>query len=133
MNSPAEKLLYENALWRLTTRGILRNGTEATVEGGTLRISRNGAERTIELPKSVPSGFPRYVGDIPVLVAAYNGAAQELTAIDRDGFKRDHVALISYRALACPLKDGSGVLADRLVNAGVLSWDMLDAAHNLIR
>jgi len=68
-------------------------------------------------------------------LAQYLGllTAQELTAIDRDGFKRDHVALISYRALACPLKDGSGVLADRLVNAGVLSWDMLDAAHNLIR
>ena len=40
MNSPAEKLLYENALWRLTTRGILRNGTEATVEGGTLSSPR---------------------------------------------------------------------------------------------
>lgn len=59
--------------------------------------------------------------------------AGELAAIDRDGFKRDHVALISYRALECPLRDGSGTLADRLVGSGVLTWDMLKAAEDLIR
>ena len=58
--------------------------------------------------------------------------ADELTAIQRDGFKRDHVALISVRALDCPLKDGSGTLADRLVNAGVLSWAGVEAARDLI-
>ncbi len=57
----------------------------------------------------------------------------ELNAIARDGFKRDHVALISFRALDCPLRDGSGTLADRLVNAGVLTWDSLEAARDLIR
>ena len=56
----------------------------------------------------------------------------ELVAIQRDGFKRDHVALISFRALDCPLRDGSGTLADRLVEAGVLTWDMLAAAEDLI-
>lgn len=81
MTPPEEKLLFENALWRLTTRRAYRNGTEAGVEGGILRISRNGAVREQELPKGVPAGFPRYVGDIPVLVAAYNCAAQELTSI----------------------------------------------------
>lgn len=58
--------------------------------------------------------------------------ADELTAIGRDGFKRDHVVLISFRALDCPLKDGSGTLADRLVDAGVLSWDGLETARDLI-
>ena len=57
----------------------------------------------------------------------------ELAGIQRDGFKRDHVALISYRALGCALKDGSGVLADRLMGAGVISWDMLEAAEDIIR
>ena len=56
----------------------------------------------------------------------------ELVAIQRDGFKRAHVALISFRALDCPLRDGSGTLADRLVEAGVLTWDMLAAAEDLI-
>lgn len=81
MNSPAEKLLFENAVWRLTTHGLLRNGAEAVVEGSTLRISRNGGVREVELPKSAPAGFPRYVGDIPVLAAAYNSALAELNSI----------------------------------------------------
>lgn len=89
MVTPSEKLLFENALWRLTSHGILRNGTYATVEDGTLRISRNGAERTVELPKSVPAEFPRYVGDIPVLTAAYNSAVAELLSIrTEDGLLR---------------------------------------------
>ena len=65
MNSPAEKLLFENAVWRLTTHGLLRNG----------------GVREVELPKSAPAGFPRYVGDIPVLAAAYNSALAELNSI----------------------------------------------------
>lgn len=59
--------------------------------------------------------------------------ADELTAIGRDGFKRDHVVLISFRALDCPLKDGSGTLAHRLVGARVLSWEGLEAAQDLVR
>ncbi len=59
--------------------------------------------------------------------------AEELTAIDRDGFRRDHVALISYRALYCPLKDGSGTLSDRLCAMGVLSGAMLEQAAAYIR
>ncbi len=58
--------------------------------------------------------------------------ADELTAVQRDGFKRDHVALISYRALACPLRDGSGTLGDRLVASGVLTWDLLEEAVRMV-
>ncbi len=52
--------------------------------------------------------------------------ADELAAIGQEGFKRDHVVLVSYRALDCPLRDGSGTLADRLVWAGVISPEALD-------
>lgn len=53
---------------------------------------------------------------------------EELTGIARDGFKRDHVVAISYRALSCALQDGSGTLADRLVRAGVVSAGLLEEA-----
>lgn len=56
----------------------------------------------------------------------------ELAAIDRDGFRRDHVALISWRALSCPLKDGSGLLSDRLVNNGCFTRTQLEAAAALL-
>ncbi len=59
-------------------------------------------------------------------------SVEELAAVQRDGFKRDHVALISYRALACPLRDGTGTLGDRLVNAGILTWDLLEEAVELV-
>ncbi len=52
----------------------------------------------------------------------------ELTAIQREGFRRDHVALISYRALSCILRDGDGTLAQRLVSAGVVTQNQLDQA-----
>lgn len=58
--------------------------------------------------------------------------ADELTAIDRDGFRRDHVALLSWRALSCSLKDGSGVLSDRLVNNGCFTRAQLEAAAALL-
>ncbi len=56
----------------------------------------------------------------------------ELSAIDRDGFKRDHVALISFRALACQLKDGSGMLVNRLISDGIITWEQVEAASSLI-
>ena len=57
----------------------------------------------------------------------------ELEAIARDGFRRDHVVAISYRALDCKLQDGSGTLADRLVNMGVVHPDLLRLSADYIR
>ncbi len=56
----------------------------------------------------------------------------ELAAIDRDDFRRDHVALISWRALFCPLKDGSGLLSDHLVQSGCFTRAQLTAAAALL-
>ena len=53
---------------------------------------------------------------------------EELAAIARDGFKRDHVVAISYRALACELQDGSGKLSHRLIAAGIISEAQLEEA-----
>lgn len=58
--------------------------------------------------------------------------AQELAAIDRDGLRRDHVALLSWRALSCPLKDGTGVLSDRLVANGCFTRAQLESAAALL-
>lgn len=55
----------------------------------------------------------------------------ELNAVRRDGFRRDHVVLLSYRALSCPLRDGSGTLAQRLIAAGVVTQAQLDQAAAL--
>ena len=57
---------------------------------------------------------------------------EELSAIARDGFKRDHVVAISYRALDCDLQNGSGTLADRLVDAGVVTARQLAQADGYI-
>ncbi|MBQ4578154.1 MAG: hypothetical protein IJA84_03730 [Clostridia bacterium] len=57
----------------------------------------------------------------------------ELEAIARDGFRRDHVAAISYRALDCDLQDGSGTLGDRLVDLGVVTRDLLRVSEDYIR
>ena len=40
--------------------------------------------------------------------------------------------LISCRALGCSLQDGSGTLAQRLMAAGVLTADQLQAAEALM-
>ena len=56
----------------------------------------------------------------------------ELDAIARDGFRRDHVVAISYRALDCELQDGSGTLADRLVDMDVVSRAQLREAAELV-
>lgn len=55
----------------------------------------------------------------------------ELDGIGRTGFLRDHVALISYRALGVRLKEGDGTLADRLLLRGVIHWDQLEAAARI--
>ena len=55
----------------------------------------------------------------------------ELESIDRTGFMRDHVALISYRALGVRLKEGGGTLADRLLLRGVINWDQMEAAARI--
>lgn len=57
----------------------------------------------------------------------------ELEAIARDGFRRDHVVAISYRALDCELQDGSGRLSDRLVDMGVVNEDLLRIAEDFVR
>ena len=60
--------------------------------------------------------------------------AEELTAIARDGFRRDHVVAISWRALDCRLQDGSGdTLAQRLIRQGVIHEDLLRIAADYIR
>ena len=43
---------------------------------------------------------------------------KQLAAMEKDGFHRDHVALISYNALDVELKDGSMTLCDRLALSG---------------
>ena len=58
----------------------------------------------------------------------------ELAAIARDGFRRDHVVAISYRALDCELQDGSGdILSQRLVDLGVVNEDLLRISKDFIR
>ena len=53
---------------------------------------------------------------------------EELEQVQRDGFRRDHVALISFRALRCRLKDGSTTLGQRLVQGGAVSAELLEQA-----
>lgn len=48
---------------------------------------------------------------------------KELDAMEQSGFFRDHVALISYRALKTYIKDGSMTLGEQLAAAGHISWD----------
>lgn len=90
MSVPEEKLLFENAVRRLTSTRLCSNGAECVVEGNTLRISRHGSVREIPLATGdIPAGLPRYVGNIPVLSAAYNSALRELFSIrTEDGLLR---------------------------------------------
>ena len=60
-------------------------------------------------------------------------SAQELADIARDGFKRDHVVAISYRALDCELQNGNGTLADRLVSAGVVTQRQLEQSESYLQ
>lgn len=56
----------------------------------------------------------------------------ELAEIDREGFLRDHVALISWRALSCDTTDGFGTLAVRLIRNGVITLAQLQEAEALL-
>ncbi len=56
----------------------------------------------------------------------------ELAHIDREGFLRDHVALISWRALSCQLKNGFGTLAVQLIQNGVITLSQLQEAESLL-
>ena len=53
--------------------------------------------------------------------------AAELQSAAQTGFYRDHVALISWRALSAPLKSG-GTLAERLIDQGVFTRRQLQEA-----
>ncbi|MEA4920136.1 MAG: hypothetical protein VB078_04380 [Clostridiaceae bacterium] len=47
----------------------------------------------------------------------------QLEAMEKSGFYRDHVALISYNAIKAYLKDGSMTLGNRLAAGGHISWE----------
>lgn len=81
MSLAEEKVLFDNGVRCLTSRRFCREGLEAAVEGRVLRITRGGETREVALPAGVPAGFPRYVGSLPVLTAAYDTAVHELTGI----------------------------------------------------
>lgn len=55
----------------------------------------------------------------------------ELDAIGQTGFLRDHVVLISYRALSVRLKDSSVTLAERLMARDVITRAQLDEARKI--
>jgi len=52
---------------------------------------------------------------------------RQLAEMERSGFYRDHVALISKNALTTMLKDGSMTLGERLATSGDISWDDYEA------
>ena len=58
--------------------------------------------------------------------------AGELAQIDREGFLRDHVALISWRALSCQLKGDFSTLSVRLIQNGVITLAQLQEAEALL-
>ena len=53
----------------------------------------------------------------------------ELDSMAKTGFMRDHVVLLSWRALGARLKDGSGTLADKLMAQGVITRSQLENAY----
>lgn len=76
-----EKLIAENEAYRLTTHGLSQPGLEARMVGrNRLQISQDGKVREVEWP-SVSPDCVRYVGDIPVLTAAYEAAIHELHSV----------------------------------------------------
>lgn len=82
-------MLFDNGTRRLSSRRYTCAGLESELEGRELRITRNGECRAVELPGGVPAGYPRYVGNLPVLTAAYETAIRELTEITTaDGLLR---------------------------------------------
>lgn len=56
----------------------------------------------------------------------------ELDVIAREGFMRDHVVLISYRALFARLKDSGVTLAEQLISRGIITWEQFDTARSMV-
>ncbi len=79
MATPAEKVLYANEAFCLTTRRLTQPGLEAELaeDGASLRICRNGEERWVALPP-VRKGAPSFRSSIPVLEGMYRMAVHEL-------------------------------------------------------
>lgn len=73
-----EKLLAENAAYRLTTHRLVQGETEVCATAQGLVYSEGGREtRRVELPPP-PAGCAGYRGSIPALTAAYALALKEL-------------------------------------------------------
>lgn len=78
MPSSPEKLLAENAAYRLTSHRLVQGETEVCAEPQGLVYREGGQEtRRIELPPP-PAGCAGYRGSIPALNAAYALALKEL-------------------------------------------------------
>ncbi len=79
MSVPAEKVLYANEAFCLTSSRLTQPGLEAELaaDGASLRICRNGAERWVELPP-VRKGAPSLHSSVPVLEGMYRMALHEL-------------------------------------------------------
>lgn len=78
MPSSPEKLLAENAAYRLTTHRLVQGGAEVCATPQGLVYSEGGQEtRRVELPPP-PAGCAGYRGSIPALSAAYALALKEL-------------------------------------------------------
>ena len=81
MTPADEKLLFENTVRRLSSRRYSCAGVESEIDGAVLRITRGGETQELPLSGGVPAGMPRYVGNLPVLTAAYETAIRELGSI----------------------------------------------------
>lgn len=88
MPAPKEQVLFENAAYRLTGKGLQQhNGLSARLEGpDKLIITREGhPTREITIP-SLPTGSTGMRSSIPILTAMYNLAMHELMAnVQQDG------------------------------------------------
>ncbi len=78
MPDKQERILYENRAFRLTTRRLVQPGLEAVLTSpDRLRITRGGETREVSIPAPSPKAV-RYRGSIPVLMAMYHLAMEEL-------------------------------------------------------
>lgn len=86
MAEQSERVLFENAAYRLTASGLQQAGLTAELEGTeVLRITREGgATRTVSIP-APPAGCTGMRSSIPLLTAMYNLAIHELRANMHEG------------------------------------------------
>lgn len=86
MAEPSERVLFENAAYRLTASGLQQAGLTAELEGTEkLHITREGgATRTVSIP-APPAGCTGMRSSIPLLTAMYNLAIHELRANMHEG------------------------------------------------